>query len=232
MVFRVHAVVMAGTANRLSLVCFDLGGVLVKICRSLREACERSSIPSRNSSWLDGRDGNAARKTVMDAYQLGDSTTPDYYEALSRALGPDYHPKEAQAIHEAWTIGEYPGVHSLLGSLAESSSFATACLSNTNERHWQMLFGQQSARTYPSLSLLDTRLASHELRKAKPDPQIYQVAAARFCDALGSPPRSILFFDDLQENVAAARAAGWTAHCIDPLGDPVCQIREVLGPLD
>ena len=39
----------------------------------------------------------------------------------------------------------------------------------------------------------------------------------------------ILFFDDMEENVRAARKRGWIAEWIDPqLDDPLRQIREAL----
>jgi putative hydrolase of the HAD superfamily len=48
---------------------------------------------------------------------------------------------------------------------------------------------------------------SHRLNTAKPDPSIYAHAA----EGLGVPPSQILFIDDREENIAAARAAGMQA---------------------
>lgn len=42
----------------------------------------------------------------------------------------------------------------------------------------------------------------------KPDPAIYKLAAHRF----GYAPHAMLFIDDNEANVAAARACGWAAH--------------------
>ena len=41
--------------------------------------------------------------------------------------------------------------------------------------------------------------------------------------------REILFFDDAEENVQAARAVGWRAERIDPAGDTARQIAEALA---
>jgi len=48
---------------------------------------------------------------------------------------------------------------------------------------------------------------SAELGLAKPDPEIY----ARADELFGTAPGDVLFFDDRQDNVAAAREHGWSA---------------------
>jgi 2-haloacid dehalogenase len=49
---------------------------------------------------------------------------------------------------------------------------------------------------------------SHEVRAAKPEPAIFELAAAQ----AGVPAEVIFFCDDLPEHIAAARAAGWDAE--------------------
>jgi putative hydrolase of the HAD superfamily len=49
---------------------------------------------------------------------------------------------------------------------------------------------------------------ANELSMAKPDPRIYEAVTAK----LGVQPSAVLFFDDRQVNVEAARAAGWRAE--------------------
>ena len=59
------------------------------------------------------------------------------------------------------------------------------------------------------------RHASHLLGLAKPDAAIYHA----FAHQTGFSPNRIVFFDDLAENIQAARASGWNAHQIDHAGD-------------
>lgn len=54
----------------------------------------------------------------------------------------------------------------------------------------------------------DRVIASHHLGVRKPDPAFY----ARLCDELDVTPSAVLFVDDREENVRAARAAGLAAH--------------------
>jgi putative hydrolase of the HAD superfamily len=49
---------------------------------------------------------------------------------------------------------------------------------------------------------------ANELSMAKPDPRIYEAVTAK----LGIQPSAVIFFDDRQVNVEAARAAGWRAE--------------------
>ena len=64
---------------------------------------------------------------------------------------------------------------------------------------------------------------------AKPDPEIYALAARR----LGVEPHEVVFLDDAQKCVDGARAAGWHAvlHVdtadVDPRagGDHRCRVR-------
>jgi putative hydrolase of the HAD superfamily len=55
---------------------------------------------------------------------------------------------------------------------------------------------------------VDVLVFSAEVGLAKPDPRIYARADAAF----GVAPGDVVFFDDREENVAAARAHGWDAH--------------------
>lgn len=59
--------------------------------------------------------------------------------------------------------------------------------------------------------LVDVPMSSCVLGVHKPDPWVFALAA----EALGLPPEQILFVDDLEENIVAARQAGMQAALID-----------------
>lgn len=73
-------------------------------------------------------------------------------------------------------------------------------------------FGAQnfplSVAQFPFLETFDRRYVSGEMGMAKPDPAIY---AALEADC-GVAPGRLLFADDREENVTAARDRGWQAH--------------------
>lgn len=95
----------------------------------------------------------------------------------------------------------------------EAASIATGALSNTSAPHWAELRGAQSH--FRTVAHLQNAVASHLAGVLKPSPAIYHAFEA----ASGQPGSRLLFFDDLADNVQAARALGWRAEQIDPMGD-------------
>ncbi len=210
-----------------NVVCLDLGGVVVRICRSWKEACERARVPVYDEDWTLSDEAVRHRREVIEAYQSGQLTTAEYFEHVQHALGGRYSEREVVKIHDAWLLVEYPGVGELLSELNESSGVTTACLSNTNERHWQLLTQDDGLGRYPAVAAIDRPFASHLLGFNKPDAAIFRAFEA----ALGVSGEQIVFYDDLPENVAAARRLGWRAERIDPVGDPAQQMRRHLASL-
>ena len=198
------------------VVCFDLGGVIVRICRTFEEGLAAAGVPARHEGpdWLDA----AAFRAAEAAYQTGELDDAAYYAAASAATGRRYDISEIRRVHHHWIRGPYPGVRELLVELA-ASGMVTAALSNTNAAHWRQL------EVCDAFRAIRHRHASHLIGLAKPDPAIF----AWFERALGVPGECILYFDDLEPNVAAAAARGWSAHRIDHRGDTAAQIRQVLA---
>jgi len=85
------------------------------------------------------------------------------------------------------------------------------------------MFEQPHAEFVP-LGRLRHRFASHRLGARKPDPRVYEHVER----ATGVNARGIVFFDDMPENIDAARARGWRGHRVDPADPPAPQIRRAL----
>lgn len=215
------------TRPGIQLVCFDLGGVLVRICRTWEEACARIGLDVRsNDAWERTR---PQRRELTRLYGTGRIDCASYARGISELMGGLYSPEEITRVHAAWTIQDYPGVHHIVSALNERGT-PTACLSNTNHGHWVRLAHEDSgcARPgqpeFPVVRLIRHRYASHLMGLAKPDAAIY----AAFQRALRVAPGGILFFDDLEENIAAAQQAGWVARQIDYRVDTAPQIESHL----
>jgi glucose-1-phosphatase len=211
------------------VVCFDLGGVLVRICRSWDEACVQAQLAYRAPELMASEAYRLRRRDVVERYQRGDLACAAYYAALSEAVGGAYTTAEVELIHSVWTLQEYPGALELVQALNGIPSVTTACLSNTNAAHWRRLVGEDGRAEYPSVRELRHQLASHLLGCAKPESEIYERAEQQFFGAQRPAPKQVIFFDDLAENVAAARARGWTAFQVDHTGDTVSQMRRHLA---
>jgi putative hydrolase of the HAD superfamily len=213
------------------VVCFDLGGVLVRICRSWDEACSQAQLPYRVPELLGSEDYRVRRRDVVERYQRGALACEAYYAELSNAVGGAYTAAEVERIHWVWTLQEYPGALELVRALNRLPTVTTACLSNTNAAHWRRLIGEDGRADYPCVMELRHQLASHLLGCAKPDTEIYERAELRFFGSRAPAPERVIFFDDLPENIAAARARGWSAFQVDHTADTVSQMREHLTSL-
>lgn len=203
------------------MVCFDAGGVLVRICRSWREGCMAAGVEVRWNEEAEA--GEVARQEASALYQRGRMPEADFFEAVSRSTGGLYAPGEVRAVHEAWILGEYTDAASLVGGINRAPGLTTGLLSNTNASHWaqrHMLGG----RGVSAVGSVEHPHASHLLGLLKPEEEIYRA----FERATGFAGREILFFDDLPENVEAARRAGWRAERIDHSAETAGQIIGVL----
>jgi len=196
------------------LVVFDLGGVVVRICRTWDEACSVAGVQARPA-----RDPSACRhelEPIVHAHQCGRLGCDRYAQDLASALG-GIGAADVRRVHDAWILGDYPGIAEAIDRI-HAAGLDTACLSNTNASHWEQLHRSDA------FGRIRTRHASHLLRLAKPDVAIYRA----FERATGARPADIVFFDDLPENADAARACGWDAVLVDHAGDTAAQ---VLGAL-
>ncbi len=198
-----------------AIVCFDLGGVFIRLQPDLESACRDAGVAFRGG-W-EHLASDAPRLTLIERYQVGAIECGDYYRAMSDLSAGRYTPEEIEAIHRVWVIEPYAGIDALLDEL-DAAGFATACLSNTNASHWRWLEGVAPFRR------LHHKHASHLLRFHKPDERIYRA----FEREIGRRGSEILLFDDLPENIAAATRLGWQGCRIDPLADTVAQMRSAL----
>lgn len=200
------------------LICFDLGGVLVRLTHTWDEARQLAGVrePERHE---DPFTMEPVLQAVF-AWEVGEITDQTFFRRTVEAL-PSYSLDEIEAIVDAWLLGLYPGVEALFDEL-ESVGHPIACLSNTNHRHWSTLL--ESDNGYAPLQRLHHPFASHLIQARKPDASAYAAVET----AMGLSPERIIFFDDRAENIATAHSRGWSAHQVDPHDDPIQQIRTQL----
>ncbi len=202
------------------LVCFDLGGVLVQICRSWSEAADHVGVPD----CMDFTDPAVADAVfaLMHEFEVG-RVERDLLVTRLVDLSSGYEPPQIEAIVPGWLKGQYAGAETLIERVG-AAGLTTACLSNTNAWHWEVM---GDAGQYPALQRLHHRLASHEVGSRKPDAPFYEALER----AAGVAPEAIVFFDDLAANIDAAVQRGWIAHQITDDRDPIAQMAERLDAL-
>jgi len=207
---------MSTIRGDIRLICFDLGGVLVRICRGWAEACDRAGVPNRL------QDGEATWQRIhlaLSDYEVGRIDSAEMVRRIA-AITDGSETAHVERIIEAWLIDLYPGTAELIADI-HAAGLPTACLSNTNDWHWRIM--ADDARFTP-LGTLTHRYASHLVRSRKPEPAIYQHVETE----LSLPGESIVFFDDLPANIEAAAGRGWQGVLVDHAGDTVGQMRQHL----
>lgn len=211
--------------GRIRLVCFDVGGVLVKHCRTWAEGCRAAGLPLHPIA--ESPEMVTRRRELSRLLTTGKIGIGEFCRRVGHLLEDAYSPRDVERVHHAWLGTEYDGVYAVVQRLVRTG-VPTAALSNTNGAHWARFDSPASdtALEFPTVGLLRHRHASHLLGFAKPDPGAY----GAFERAIGfeGDPGSILFLDDLSENVAAAGARGWTAERIDHTSETAGQIEAVL----
>jgi putative hydrolase of the HAD superfamily len=201
------------------LVVFDLGRVLVRICDGWQHACRVAGVPVVREE-LDA-DAQARLHALVCRAEVGGLDIDGFGREAAAVLG--LTPVQFRALSDAYLLGAFEGAVEIVEELA-AAGMPTACLTNTNDNHWRLM-NDPAALGYFPLDRLTHRFASHLVRLRKPDDAIY----AHVEQATATPAEAILFFDDVEENVAAARNRGWRVRWIDPaLNDPVPQIRAAL----
>ena len=201
---------------------FDLGGVLVRIARDWPEAADFAGI---SLTVRDEAAFKAARTRAVEEFQCGLVDEKGYCAAVAAGSFGDCSVEAAGQVLHAWSQEEYPGIATVFDALDEAGVPA-ALLSNTNASHWRRLAGLDGgALEYPTLQRARFRHASHLLGFMKPDPRVYRA----FEVAVGLDGERLLFFDDVEENVLAAREAGWLAehieHGVDTPGQLLGHLR-------
>ncbi|MBX3354650.1 MAG: HAD-IA family hydrolase [Phycisphaeraceae bacterium] len=189
--------------------------MIVRICRSFREGCLAAGVTPRAD--LDAEIDRRAMGELVHRHQCGTMGEEEFHQAVSALVGHRATPEELRRIHDAWILGEYGGVAQLIDRI-HAAGAETACLSNTNHAHWEFMHGM------PAFDAIRHRHASHLLGHCKPDAAIFKA----FLDRTGFAPQSIIYFDDLIENVMAAAGVGWRAELIDPTQDTAPQIERAL----
>jgi nicotinate-nucleotide adenylyltransferase len=186
-------------------VVFDFGGVI--------------SVSPRNDSWpLYGYCeklglSRAAFDASWDRFRAGwDAGEYDFAGLYARTFElAGLPPPTSAQLEELWRLDAESWVRELsgetLGLMRDLKAMGKriGILSNMSEDFHRRLFAGACAG-YRALA--DVEVISGIERMVKPDREIYDLAARR----MGFAPGELLFLDDTEANVAAARDLGWRSQ--------------------
>jgi HAD superfamily hydrolase (TIGR01509 family) len=183
--------------QQITAITFDLGNVLVKVdhlrfCRRLAALAALS--PQEVFAQVFG-------SSLEPGYDTGRISSREFYERVSAHFGVALPYSE---FCDLWCdiFDPMDGMNELVQHLA--SRFPLYLLSNTNSLHFDYIQARFAAILQPFRAFV----LSYQVRSRKPEPAIYQSLIRR----VGRPPQEILFLDDKESFVEAARGqelAAW-----------------------
>ena len=183
-------------AANIRVITFDLGNVLIKVehrrfCRAL------GALAGLSPQEVYTR---VFESSLEPGYDTGGLTSREFHQRLTRHFGVALpYPR----FQEMWC-----DIFDPMESMAETvqhlaGRFPLFLLSNTNALHFDYIRERFRALLRPFQNFL----LSYEVGSRKPEPAIYQALIR----TVGRPPEEILFLDDKEPFVSAARAQGLAA---------------------
>jgi 2-haloacid dehalogenase len=180
-------------------VIFDIGNVLIEW------------HPER---LYDAVIGEERRKALFEAVDLDGLNErvdlgEDYREVFYAAAEaqPEYG-DEIRMWHDRWIEMASPVIPHSVRLMEALQAKGIPVFSLTN-------FGIQTydyaAQTYPFFRKFDHDFISGHMQLIKPDPAIYAAVEA----GCGIAPERLIFADDREDNIAAAKARGWQTHLFE-----------------
>ena len=182
-------------------IIFDFGNVLFDL---------NLGAFSREMQQMLGGEFAAARaalqrEKIFEQYETGGLSTEEFLEKICSTSGNTLSPQQVEAAWNAIFIGMPARRFEMLLRLRQQ--YKVFLLSNINELHerWidAYMLREHRLEDY-QFPYFDGVYFSHLIRLRKPEPDIYEYVLA---DAELNPAET-LFFDDLPENVEAARRVG------------------------
>jgi putative hydrolase of the HAD superfamily len=198
--------------NKYEYILFDLGGVLIELVlqdKMLAWMENRISLDEFNRMWLMSKSVRGFESGLISASEFAGSVIEEFN------LPVDEDEFKREFVN--FINGFFDGMEELLKKL--SKEYTLACLSNTNELHWDKL-----CREYDMEGLIKHNFLSYKTGINKPDKEAF----LNVIKELDTEAGKILFFDDNQINVEAAQRLGIKAYRVCGYED----VTKVLKGLD
>ena len=194
-------------------VVFDIGGVL--------EITPRTGWVEKWEARLHLKPGELDER-LMDVWRDGSSSTiseEEVEKSIGEIMGMDQEQVEA-LMADLWE--EYLGELNVELAAYFSSlrpRYQTAMLSNS-------FVGarRREQERYHFAEMTDLIIYSHEEGIAKPERRIFELT----CERLGVQPEEVIFLDDVEPNVAVARACGIQAILFRETKEAIADIQACL----
>ncbi len=179
-------------------VLFDIGGVLVSLdgvpslSRLLGIDDSRENIHRR---WL------ACPSVIL--HETGKLTSEEFAREFVNDMELAISPESFLAEFDAWLTGVHPGAFELVNEIP--GRYRVAALSNMSATHWHRIRNTGWPKRFEAV------FVSCETGLLKPGAEAFEAALR----GMELPAAEILFLDDSEYNVHAARTLGMHAHVVN-----------------
>ena len=179
---------------------FDMGGVLFfyRPMEFVKKYC-----PKQEDAVLVNHElFEAPEWTEMDR---GTITDEEYLTLVLSRLPERLH-EVTSWLFQNWHVmpQPFPEMEKLICSL-KGNGYGIYLLSNMSPRFYRFY------RRIPAMKYFDGMIVSSDIRRIKPDPEIYRALFSRF----SLKPEECYFIDDREENIAAGEALGMKGFCFE-----------------
>ena len=181
------------TATR-PVLLLDLGGVLADLGDPVAAMGLDMTLADFWKTWTSS--------AVVQALETGRIDEAEFLRKIPAVLGCTDGSPFADRFH-AWQLQLFPGVSDLIQ--AAQQQYRVALLSNTNKIHWR-----QVTKASGLFDEFEHVFLSYETGYYKPEPAAFHDVTEFFDCA----PGDIVFLDDSEPNVAAARDLGVDARLV------------------
>ena len=188
------------------ILLLDLGGVLADLGDPVAAMGLNMTLPEFWKTWTSS--------PVVRALETGQIDEEEFLGAIPAVLGCSAAKSFRSRFH-AWQLRLFPGVEDCIRIALQD--YRVALLSNTNGVHWQ-----QVTSTSDVFSLFEHVFLSYETGHYKPEPAAFQDVMEFFNCA----PGDIVFVDDSEPNVMAARELGIDAQKVTGILELEALLRE------
>ena len=179
--------------TRHEVVLFDLGGVLIRL-GGVGPMGRLAGIDSEEEVWRRW----LSCRWVRD-FERGWCSNDEFAAGVVADWKLPISPADFLELFGSWPEGTYDGAEQLVSDV--SARARVGCISNTNALHWAIY------ETWPISNAFELSFLSHKLGLVKPDRELFQHVAGD----IAVEPAKVVFLDDNEVNVSAARDVGFTA---------------------
>jgi len=190
------------------VLLLDLGGVLADLGDPVAAMGLDMTLSEFWATWTSS--------SVVRALETGQMNEEEFLREIPTVLGCSREEAFGPRFH-AWQLKLFPGVEDLVRTAAQR--YRVALLSNTSQVHWRQV--TTASRVF---ELFEHVFLSWETGHYKPEHAAFRDVTEFFDCA----PGDVLFVDDSEPNIAAARKFGIDAHLVAG----AAELRELVGEAD